>query len=222
MTGQAMPKPSAEPMPPPEPGWRDAAPDRADGDAVARPADSDHELLLRYRQQRDAEAFAAIIDRHQTDLLRTAWAILGDREQAQDAVQETFLKLVRDAESLVRSAVAAEREGRTSLGGWLCTVLRNHCFDLLRRGQRARFTVCSGVEVGAGPPPLPDERVERVWEAVASLPPLERAAVVLRYREGLSYQAIAVRMGKTATHVGVLLYQAMGRLRGMRCLAPEA
>jgi RNA polymerase sigma factor (sigma-70 family) len=48
---------------------------------------------------------------------------------------------------------------------------------------------------------------------VGTLPPLERAAVVLRYRDGLSYQDIAAKLNKTATHVGVLLHQALGRLR---------
>ena len=62
-----------------------------------------------------------------------------------------------------------------------------------------------------------------MWQAVATLPPLERAAVLLRYRDGLSYQDIAERLEKSATHVGVLLHTALGRLRatgGLACLAP--
>jgi DNA-directed RNA polymerase specialized sigma24 family protein len=41
---------------------------------------------------------------------------------------------------------------------------------------------------------------------------------VLRYRDGLSYQQIAERLGKSTTHVGVLLHQALGRLRGSAAL----
>jgi RNA polymerase sigma factor (sigma-70 family) len=67
------------------------------------------------------------------------------------------------------------------------------------------------------------EGADRVWAAVRALPPLERAAVTLRYRDGLSYQDIAGRLDKTATHVGVLLHTAINRLRehgGLSCLVP--
>ena len=62
------------------------------------------------------------------------------------------------------------------------------------------------------------ESGQELWRAVDTLPQLERAAVVLRYRDGLSYQDIAERLDKTATHVGVLLHQALGRLRNCDAL----
>ena len=169
-------------------------------------------LLSRYCRQKDLAAFAALIDRHQADLLRTAHALLGDSHAAQDAVQEGFLRLSRDAQALV-----AKWRAGASLGGWLCTVVRNGCIDVLRRRQVAPMTALQdhhhGTTSAPSAPMAEAEAGQALWSAVDTLPALERAAVVLRYRDGLSYQDIAERLDKTATHVGVLLHQALGRLR---------
>lgn len=178
-------------------------------DADGPPADTD--LLLSYCRQRDVEAFRVILDRHQGDLLRFAHSLLADSHAAQDAVQEAFCRLCREADRLLA------KESSGSLGGWLCTVVRNTCIDHLRRRGTAVMTPLD--DIHGDPQPTPavavaeQEAGESLWRAVGTLPPLERAAVVLRYRDGLSYQDIAAKLNKTATHVGVLLHQALGRLR---------
>lgn len=180
-------------------------------------ATPDDILLSRYCRQKDLAAFSALIDRHQADLLRTAHALLGDGHAAQDAVQEGFLRLSRDAEALV-----AKWRAGASLGGWLCTVVRNWCIDHLRRKQAAPMSPLTErqAESAAAPPTIvaDADAGQALWRAVDTLPQLERAAVVLRYRDGLSYQDIAERLDKTATHVGVLLHQALGRLRNCDAL----
>jgi RNA polymerase sigma-70 factor (ECF subfamily) len=181
--------------------------------AVVSDPPSDLYLLRRYHAGRDMDAFTALLDRHQAELLRTAHAILGDAHAAQDAVQEAFLRLCREQEDLVR------RPG-DQLGGWLTTVVRNHCIDQLRR-RRTQGACALPAAIAAAPEPSPPD-VGGVWHAVGALPPLERAAVTLRYRDGLSYADIAARLGKTATHVGVLLNQAMQRLRRSPALAQLA
>lgn len=174
-------------------------------------------LLSRYCRQRDLAAFSTLIDRHQADLLRTAHALLGDGHAAQDAVQEGFLRLSRDAQDLV-----AKWRAGASLGGWLCTVVRNCCIDHLRRRQAAPMTTLqdhhSDTAIAPATAMAEAESGQALWQAVDTLPALERAAVVLRYRDGLSYQDIAERLDKTATHVGVLLHQALGRLRSCDAL----
>lgn len=174
-------------------------------------------LLSRYCRQRDLTAFGALIDRHQADLLRTAHALLGDGHAAQDAVQEGFLRLSRDAEALV-----AKWRAGASLGGWLCTVVRNWCIDHLRRKQAAPMSPLTEQQAESATAPgaqvADADAGQMLWRTVDTLPPLERAAVVLRYRDGLSYQDIAERLDKTATHVGVLLHQALGRLRNCDAL----
>jgi len=171
---------------------------------------SDRLLLRRYGADRDLDAFHLLVQRHQGDLLRLAHGLLGEASAAEDAVQESFLRLIREVEVLIARPVG---EG---LGGWLCTVCRNHCLDLLRRRQVVRF-----FSLGAHEPEPPGEAAgvdgAPVWRAVHGLPALERAAVLLRYRDGLAYADIAERLGKSVTHVGLLLHQAIGRLR--RCPA---
>lgn len=187
---------------------------------AARPdpaSPSDVDLLARSCRNRDMAAFATLVDRHQTDLLRTAFGLLGDSHAAQDAVQEVFLKLCHQARDLV-----AKAQGRTALGGWLATVLRHHCLDLLRRREHQERSTPHIVETPAPADEAPAAGLgERLWSAVAALPPLERAAVHLRYHEDCSYAVIAERLGKTVTHVGVLLHTALGRLRSDRGLQQD-
>lgn len=159
-----------------------------------------------------------LIARHQGDLLRTAHALLGEAHAAQDAVQEAFLKLCRE-----RHRLAAEAGSHRGLGGWLCTVVRNHCLDQLRARAYRRHLDAQAVDVAAADHDPAGaisaaDAAALVWATVSGLPPLERAAVLLRYRDGLSYQDIAGRLGKTATHVGVLLHTAISRLRDSRRL----
>ncbi len=172
--------------------------------------DTDLALLRRYRQKADMDAFTTLLDRHQAGLLRLAHAVLGDAHAAQDAVQEAFLRLCRDADGLLRRGAPDDR-----LGGWLATVVRHHCIDQLRRRRPV-----AGVEgvAAAGAVPAADGETAALWTAVAGLPPLERAAVVLRYRDCASYQDIALALGKTPNHVGVILHQALGRLRALPAL----
>ncbi len=169
------------------------------------------------------DAATELISRHERDLLRVAHALLGDAASAQDAAQEAFMALCRERERLVGNS-----SRHRNLGGWLCTVVRNHCLDQLRSRAYRRHLDASEVDpacqaVDPTQPLAAAEGADRVWTAVRALPPLERAAVTLRYRDGLSYQDIAARLDKTATHVGVLLHTALGRLRergGLACVAP--
>jgi len=183
----------------------------------------DAELLVRFALGHDMDAAATLISRHEGSLLRVAHALLGNAQAAQDAAQEAFLALCRE-----RDRLAANNSANRNLGGWLCTVVRNHCLDQLRARACRRHldareldpagTLCDPVQ-----PLAAVEGAERVWAAVSALPPLERAAITLRYRDGLSYQDIAARLDKTATHVGVLLHTALGRLRSggaLACVAP--
>ena len=178
---------------------------------------ADVDLLARYVRRRDLAAFASLVDRHQADLLRTAHALLGDGHAAQDAVQEALIRLCREAAALIGHAA-----GRTSLGGWLTTVVRNHCLDQLRSRKRQPATTADLANLPSTNALLADgDHATVLWQAVTALPPLEQAAVVLRYRDGLSYHDIATRLDKTVTHVGVLLHQAMEHLRGSTRLRQE-
>ncbi len=176
------------------------------------PAEDDMTLLRRYRDAGDEAAVACLVDRHQSDLLRTAHALLGDAAAAQDAVQEGFMRLYRDA-----AAVLGEAGSRTSVGGWLCTVVRHAALDMLRRRRNAPLP--EQVRQPTPPQGTATDEADLLWAAVERLPDLERAALILRYRDGLAYDEIGQRLGKTANHVGVILHQGVGRLRADAALA---
>ncbi len=188
---------------------------------------TDRALLRRYASARDLDAFDALVERHQVLLLRLAHALLGDGIGAQDAVQEGYMRLCQETPALLRDHVRAG----DSLAAWLCAVVRNHCIDVLRRRAHQRMKRLHDHLQGGGMLEEPRETAPRsgrsdldhegLWSAVASLPALERAAVVLRYRDTLSYQEIASQLGKTVSHIGVLLHSAIGRLRQSPVLKEE-
>jgi RNA polymerase sigma-70 factor (ECF subfamily) len=188
------------------------------------PADTSHfsdgQLLQRYASARDVEAFRAILERHQKDLLRMASALVGDG--AQDAVQEGFLRLAREA-----TVLASEWRDGASLGAWLCTVVRNYCLDVLRKKQAVRMNEVAETTLKAAALAESADSADSaghhqvLWQAVGDLPPLERAAVLLRYRDGQSYEMIAEQLDKTVNYVGVLLHQALQRLRSSAALRAE-
>lgn len=191
-----------------------------DGDVqegVSEPSRTDHDLLRAWVGG-DARAFQQLVERHQLRLCRLAHAIIGDDQAALEAVDEAFLRLAKHAEAVLATA---RQEG---LGGWLCTVARNAAIDLLRRGARPVVLTPEdppSPEAGAAERARAHDTGAVLWRAVADLPPLERAAVMLRYRDGLPYADIAAQLGKSIEHVGVILHQALGRLRRVAALRAE-
>jgi RNA polymerase sigma-70 factor, ECF subfamily len=118
--------------------------------------------------------------------------MLGNREAAEDAAQEAFLRLAQhDNPSL--DTEAARR--------WLFVVARNLCINQLRRatrhGEEPLDWHADMPDTGANPAELgaKQDRGERVREAVAALPPAMREIVVLREYESMAYAEIAAVLG---------------------------
>ena len=93
--------------------------------------DPDWELLARVAAG-DGDAYLPLVERHQERLLRLCERLLGEREEARDAVQEVFLKAFRHA---------ASAEPRGQLFTWLYRIAVNHCLNRLRR--RRIFRGCA-------------------------------------------------------------------------------
>src|SRR5258706_3259286 len=87
---------------------------------------SEADLLAACRRQ-DIRAFEQLYQAHGARLKSIAFHIVGNRQDAEDAVQETFLKLYR---------AIAGFHGDSSIGTWLCRILINVCYDLARKRQR--------------------------------------------------------------------------------------
>lgn len=147
--------------------------------------ESDGELLQRTGEG-DHEAFETLYGRYSRAVFGLALRRLGDREQAEDAVQDTFTSVWRSARSY--------RSDRGPGGPWLYTVARNAIVDKARARRR---------DVGGEPPDVasaeagPHERAEAGWQsfvvhrAFAELPSSERAVLELAYWSGLSQSEIS-------------------------------
>ena len=147
----------------------------------------------------DGEAFALLVGRYERMVLRTAFRLLGRMDQAQDAAQETFLRMHR---------YLARFDESRELGPWLYRVVVNACRDAARRRARApRFsldevTEAEQVDNRGGPEEIENvvslaEQRRLVQAALETLPDMERAAVVLRDIEGLPTSDVARILGSS-------------------------
>ncbi len=162
---------------------------------------SDKELVRRFQRGDDA-AFALFSERHRDRLYRLASVWLGDRELAQDAVQEAFL----------RSYTGLGRfRFRAAPSTWLIRVCRNVCLELNRRQPR-------GTDADAvAELPAADVREADLPaylnQALAALPARQRDVVVLRLLEELSVRDTAAVMGCREGTVKAHLAKASANLR---------
>ncbi len=144
----------------------------------------------------------ALFEAHGAAVYRFALVQLRHHQDAEDIVQDTFLKLL--------DHVAAGGTD-TNLRGWLFTVAANGCRDRMRR--RRRWMPWSPLnDRGADPPPLPNEdgRLKAVREAMSRLSPRDRMLVALR-AQGLSYREISAAARVRPVSVGRLLARALAR-----------
>jgi RNA polymerase sigma-70 factor (ECF subfamily) len=184
---------------------------RDDGSHVlATPNDGDD---LRRFVRGDAGAFASLLQRHQAALLRYAGHLLGPGDAAEDAVQETFLRLLREAQSLVQheSFVTTGQ-----LAPWLFRVCRNLCADVQRKEVRMhqrhqRVAVPDIDEPGPGAFEVEEER-GKVRQLLDQLPEREREILVLKVFEGKSFREIQALQGVTLHEVFTTAHRALRRL----------
>ena len=179
-------------------------------------ADPDWDLVARVAAG-DREAFAELVERHHRRLLRVCERLLGDAEDARDAVQEVFLKVMTKAGGFRPEALVST---------WLYRVAVNHCLNVLRRRRLRRWVSLSPAEDDETAAPLDpaEERADphreldarrqwgRVQRAIAALPPSQRAVLVLARFEELSYKEIAETLGITLGAVESRLFRAMRAL----------
>jgi RNA polymerase sigma-70 factor (ECF subfamily) len=145
---------------------------------------------------------------YQDRLLRYAQRILGDENRAQDAVQETFLKLCRENDGELNGHLAQ----------WLYTVCRNQALDMLRK--ESRMTVLLAEHGQASRETVaPEQRAEeqdecsRLFLMVEQLPEEQQECLRLKFEHGLSYREIAGVLQCSPTRVGLLIHGALQRLK---------
>ena len=141
-----------------------------------------------------------------TPAFRTACLVLGNSADAEEAVQEAFLRMWR-----FRDSMPAGDEARP----WLFRVVANSCYSFARREQRSRSRRDPGdgesaaaQEAGPDERAITDERSAAVRAALARLPEQLRVPVVLRYYAGLSEKEIALAIHRRPGTVKSRLHEA--------------
>jgi RNA polymerase sigma-70 factor, ECF subfamily len=172
----------------------------------------------------DADAFELLVNRHQTSVLNLIYRFIGDRTQAQDLVQEVFLRVWQAAKTYKPEA---------KFTTWIYRITANLClnelkssrrrklFQFLRFGEDQENTI-EGALVDASPSPedllLSREQSRRISDALQSLPENQRMALVLRRYNNLSYQEIAKILNCSVSAVESLIVRAKRNLQ--KKLAP--
>jgi RNA polymerase sigma-70 factor (ECF subfamily) len=173
------------------------------GKLMDQPADE--AALARAALAGDQGAFATLVRRYSGALFNQAYRMLNDAHEAEDAVQEVFLRAYRRLDTY-----DAERRFVT----WLLSIGSNYCIDRLRRRRSNWQSLDEAAFAVPSPEPGPEHaalRNERRWavqRALQRLPETYRTVTVLRYWHDLSYLEIAAALGLTEATVKTRLHRA--------------
>lgn len=152
-----------------------------------------------FGRKRPEQSFEELLRRQENRVYRTALAILGNVQDAEDQTQETFLRY------LEKRPVFESPEHEKA---WLLTVTRNGCISRLRSKQRQNLPLEVDIPI-----PGPEEREE--LEELFALPPEDREVLHLFYYEGYSTREIAKITGVREGTVRSRLSRARGKLKAL-------
>ena len=171
-------------------------------------------VLARARQG-DSDAFRALVEQHSRSVFRLAYRMTGNEQDAEDVVQESFLRAYRQL---------GRFESRANFGTWLYRIVSNCSVDLMRAKQSRhdmsrKDSLDDAVELpavnAAGPERMAQSAQieERVQHALRELSPLERAAFTLRHYEGRSIDEISSTLGLGTSAAKHSVFRAVKKLR---------
>lgn len=174
------------------------------------PARITDELLLERAEGGDQAAFVELYQRHRNGIFRFAYRLLGSVEIAEDITHDCFLSLIKQPANF--------DPAKGSLRTYLYAAARNLAMKQFRGSDRETALDDSvDFAIPAREEPLPrlldEELALKVKEAVLSLPPLQREALVLFEYEGLSLNDVASVVGTDVGAVKARLHRARQRLR---------
>jgi len=155
------------------------------------------------------EAFTYLVEAYQTPVYNLCYRMLGEPEAAEDAAQETFLKVYQNL---------ARYDRERSFATWLLSIAAHHCIDRLRRRRFVSFSIDEDEEAQMELPDrsAPDPETETVrrqeqahlHQLLQSLDPTDRAALILRYWQDCSEIEIAQALTLTVPAVKSRLHRA--------------
>jgi RNA polymerase sigma-70 factor (ECF subfamily) len=170
----------------------------------------------------NADAFRVLVERHSRSVFRLTFRMTGNEQDAEDLVQETFLRAYRQIRRY---------DGRASFGTWLYRIAANCSLDLIRSRKRRQEQQTAvdedGQELTAAvrsEAPEPDrlafssELQQLLVPALERLSAVERTAFVLRHYEGMCIEEIGEALGVQAGAAKHSVFRAVQKLR--RALEP--
>ncbi len=159
----------------------------------------------------DRDAFRVLVEQHSRTVFRIAYRMTGNEQDAEDMVQETFLRAYRQIGNF---------DGRAKFSTWITRIAVNCSLDLLRARQRRGETVeieeersLSSSEVSPEQAALSRQVRQRLNAALARLSPAERAAFVMRHYEGAPIDEIARALAKPSGATRHCIFRAVQKLR---------
>ena len=200
------------------PGKRPDEPTESGPGRLNDPMAGAEAMALERAQEGDADDFRALVEEHSRKMFRLAYRMTGNEQDAEDVVQESFLRAYRNM---------GRYDSRAQLGSWLHRIAANYAIDLLRRRKRWRKADLDDLELhdplradapGPEQSAFGSELGERVLQALACLTPRERVAFVLRHHEGYSIREIGRVLGTRENATKNHIFRAVRKLR--KQLAP--
>ena len=175
---------------------------------------SEISAVLARARQGDSEAFRLLVERHSRAAFRLAFRMTGNEQDAEDVVQESFLRAYKQL---------GRFESRANFGTWLYRIVANCSVDLIRsrrsRHDHASMDDIAPIDQPQSDSPDPERLAESahigrsVSVAMAELSPLERAAFTLRHHEGRSIAEIGKTLGLGTSATKHSVFRAVRKLR---------
>jgi RNA polymerase sigma-70 factor (ECF subfamily) len=163
----------------------------------------DDSATIRRCLEGEPDAFRVLVERYQGRALGHAIAIIRNRDDAQDAVQDAFLNAHRALHTFDQDR---------AFYVWFYAILRNCCYKLLSRRRSDAVDHAARLDLLESPTLPVDDRLD-IERALAALPPADREVLMLRHFDGLSYAELAASLGIPVGTVMSRLFNARKRLR---------
>ena len=156
----------------------------------------------------DPSGLKVLFDLHRDKVFRLSWRMLGSPHDAEDAVQEIYLKVFRTLRSY---------RGDSAFSTWLYRMTANHCLDILRRRKVLSFI---GMDKAPEPPSSEDTTVSArrhlspvVLKALARLPAKQKACLLMCEMEEMSYEEISKALGISLGSVKSSIHRAKNAMK---------
>jgi len=175
----------------------------------------------------DRDAYRVLVERHSQTVYRLAYRMMGNRHDAEDVVQESFLRAYQKLKQFA---------GNANFGTWVYRIAANYAIDRLRQrntDEARREGPSKSGEDSPGVDPLSQVRdmspsperlagsaqlAEQMKAALAALSPAERTAIVMRHWDGCGIEEIAAVLKSNSNATKNTVFRAVQKLR--RAMAP--